>query len=382
MVKITFLPSLAGFALASQYINWSTFKGNGVNLGGWMEQEKSIDPDWWNHHSGGASDEWGLCANLGSQCGPVLEERFASFFTTCDIDLLAQGGVNVFRIPTTYAAWIQLPGSQLYSGNQASYISDIATYAIEEYGMHVVLDLHSLPGGVNGLDIGEAQGHYGWFHNETALDYSMQAVDAVLDFIQTSGHPESYTLAPINEPADVHDFSVFGTPACLTDDGAAWVLKYIHKVLAKVQSTNPQIPVLFQGSFKNEEYWSPNFPADSNLVFDRHTYYFAHRSASAANLTSYFCEDSPSFAGDGKFPVFIGEWDIVAQYNNTHESRKKNLQSGIQVWAKYNSGSAYWNAKYLGQLPVAGEGTNEDYWNYETLIQLGYTDSFDAAVDC
>lgn len=67
----------------------------------------------------------------------------------------------------------------------------------------------------------------------------MQAVDAILDFIQNSGHLESYTIAPINKPTDVHDFSVFGTPDCLTDDGAAWVLKYIKQVLAKVQTVNP-----------------------------------------------------------------------------------------------------------------------------------------------
>ena len=72
----------------------------------------------------------------------------------------------------------------------------------------------------------------------------------------------------------------------------------------------------------------------------------------------------------------------MAQYDNTLESREKNLQSGIQAWEKYNSGSSYWNAKYLRQRPVAGEGTNEDYWNYEMFIQLGYTNNFDAAVDC
>lgn len=29
----------------------------------------------------------------------------------------------------------------------------LATYVIEKYGMHIVLDLHALPGGVNWLEI-------------------------------------------------------------------------------------------------------------------------------------------------------------------------------------------------------------------------------------
>jgi len=74
-------------------------------------------------------------------------------------------------------------------------MKDLATYAIEKYGMHIVLDLHALPGGVNWLEIGEAHGHGDWFYNEQNLELSYQAVGAVLDYIQnTSEHPGSYTL--------------------------------------------------------------------------------------------------------------------------------------------------------------------------------------------
>lgn len=45
MVKLlpTFLLQ-AGFALAAvEYLNWATYIANGVNLGGWLEQESTID---------------------------------------------------------------------------------------------------------------------------------------------------------------------------------------------------------------------------------------------------------------------------------------------------------------------------------------------------
>ncbi|KAL3252978.1 hypothetical protein ABHI18_008093 [Aspergillus niger] len=329
MVKLlpTFLLQ-AGFALAAaEYLNWTTYNANG-----------------------GADDEWGLCLNQGSQCGPILERRYATYITTSDIDTLANAGVNTLRIPTTYAAWVKVPGSQLYSGNQVSFLNNIATYAITRYSMHIIIDVHSLPGGVNGMAFGEATGHYGWFNNQTALDYSLQAIDSVIAYIQNSSNPGSYTIEPINEPVDNKDMSAFGSPEALSDEGAAWVLKYIQAVLDKV------------------EYWSPNFSTSANLVFDVHNYYFAGRGATGQNITTYICADAKNGAGDGKFPVFVGEWSIQAQYNNSFADRDEALNTGLYAFAKDSQGSAYWNAKFSGNATVDGQGTQADYWNYMTWI--------------
>ena len=95
--------------------------------------------------------------------------------------------------------------------------------------MHINLDIHALPGGANGMGFGGAESHIGWFTNNTTLMYSLRAVGAALSFIQTSGPPQSYTLVPINEPVDSQDFSTFGTPAALIENGAAWVRK-LHPV--------------------------------------------------------------------------------------------------------------------------------------------------------
>lgn len=132
------------------YVNWKTFKSNGANLGAWLVQEESLDTGFWEKYGGNATDEWGLCVNLGPQCGPVLEQRYASFITTATIDKLAKAGFSSLRIPTHYAAWIKVPGSELYSGNQVNFLKQISTYAINKYGMHIIVGLHSLPGGVNG----------------------------------------------------------------------------------------------------------------------------------------------------------------------------------------------------------------------------------------
>lgn len=363
---------VSSLASADSFVDWRNFRANGVNLGGWLEQESTIDTAWFNRYSGGATDEWGLCENLGSRCSSVLEHRYSTFITNKDIDILASGGVKILRIPTTYAAWIKLPGSQLYSGKQQEHIQRIATYAIEQYGMHIIVDLHSLPGGINGLDIGEAVGHYGWFHNETALEWSLRAVDAVIDFIQNSGHPQAYTIEPINEPADNEDFSYFGTPAALTEKGAAWLLKYFQKVIERVKKADSRIPVMLQGSFKPETYWSPHFEKNENIVFDLHHYYYQYSNATSANLPTFINKDARESAGDGKFPTFVGEWAIEAGGNNSLALRGKNVNAGISAFAHYTRGSSYWTAKFKNNATVAGEGLKENYWNYEGFIQKGY----------
>ncbi|KAJ5664655.1 hypothetical protein N7462_011468 [Penicillium macrosclerotiorum] len=356
----------------SKYVNWKTFKAYGVNLGGWLVQESTIDTSFWTKYSEGATDEWGLCENLGAQCGPVLENRYATWITLSDVDTMAKSGITLLRIPTTYAAWIHYPGSKLYSGKQVDYLRKIATYAIEKYGMHIILDVHSLPGGINGLTIGEAAGHWNWFHNQTNFDYSMEVVDEVISFIQNSGHPQSFTFEPMNEPADNHDLSVFGTSAALSDSGAAWVLKYINKVLERVAAVNKKIPVMFQGSFKGEKYWSSNFSSSANLVFDVHNYYFEGRNTTSKNVPSYICSDAKQTPGDGKFPTYVGEWSIQVLYNNSFDLRERNLNVGLTAFHKYSHGAAYWTWKFFGNATVDGQGTQADYWNYKYFTNQGY----------
>jgi glucan 1,3-beta-glucosidase len=109
--------------------------------------ETSITPDIWINGGANVTDEWSFCQTVGKErCGPLLDEHYATFITNATIDKLATVDVNTVRIPTTYAAWVDVPGSELYRGNQLKYLREVTDYAISTYGMHVIIDLHSLPG--------------------------------------------------------------------------------------------------------------------------------------------------------------------------------------------------------------------------------------------
>jgi aryl-phospho-beta-D-glucosidase BglC (GH1 family) len=150
----------------TEFEGWSTWRGYGVNLGkliliscivtcvltimrsgGWLVIETSITPDIWINGGANVTDEWTFCQTVGKErCGPLLEEHYATFITNATIDKLATVNVNTVRIPSTYAAWVDVPESELYHGHQLKYLRDVTDYAISTYGMHVIIDLHSLPG--------------------------------------------------------------------------------------------------------------------------------------------------------------------------------------------------------------------------------------------
>ncbi|KAJ5768896.1 hypothetical protein N7520_003455 [Penicillium odoratum] len=365
----TVVASTTATIAAGQYTNWTTYKANGVNLGGWLEMEKVFNQYWWDQYAPNADDEWTFCKTLGVQCGPVLEEHYATYVTTADIDKMASVGVNTLRIPTTYAAWIKFPGSELYHGNQQEWLRKITVYAIEKYNMRVIVGLHSLPGGVNSLDIGEASGHDAWFFNTTNLDYSYQAVDKVLAFFVNTGYPWAFTIAPINEASD--NPSGFASSTTLSASGKAWIVKYMQGVLKRIAKIDKRIPVMLQDCFIGEESWSPYFPAGTNLVIDMHVYYFAASGVYSQWAQGAICGQASVLAGDGKFPVFVGEWALQTLYSNTYANRKELFNTQRYAWSLYVQGGSFWSIKHNSSAAVDGQGTQRDYWSYERLIDAG-----------
>lgn len=356
-----------------KYVDWTSFNATGVNLGGWFVQELTIDTGFWADFAGNKSDEWSVCA-ANKACGTALERRYTTWITTCDIDTLAAAGITLLRIPTNYATWIEVPASQLHHGSQLEHLEKITSYAIQKHGMHIVLDLHSLPGGLNGLDIGERVGGRDWFHNQTALDYSLAAVDRVLDFINHSGHPQHFTLEPANEPSDNPDFSTFGTPATLSAKGSEWVLKYYQAVLDRAHKSNPNLSVMLHDAFQGPDFWSAHFHPSAKIVFDVHRYYFA-RPSTPANVTAIMTADGKELAtAASTFPTYVGEWAVQTSANNSYASRRAVFKHGLATWAESTRGSAYWNVKYSGNGKVEGEGTQAEYWDFQQFMNSGYLD--------
>jgi hypothetical protein len=235
--------------------------------------------------------------------------------------------------------------------------------------MRVVVGLHSLPGGVNSLDIGEKAGNDGWFQNNTNLKYSYDAVDQVLQFFVDTGYPWAFTLSHLNEASD--NPSAFASPNTLTNNGTNWIVKYTRGVLDRIARVDKRIPLMMQDCFLGEEHWSPYFPAKTNLVIDTHVYYFAASGVYSQWANGAICGQASVVGGDGKFPVYIGEWALQTLYSNTFKNRMSLFNTQRYAWSHYASGGSFWNIKHNSSAAVDGQGTQRDYWSYERLIDAG-----------
>ncbi|KAL1597477.1 hypothetical protein SLS59_007508 [Nothophoma quercina] len=339
------------YNIDGQFIDWRTYKSNGVNLGSWLEKEKTHDPIWWDK-VGGAN----------------VSDDFLNFTT---IDYLASVGVNTLRIPMTYASWVKVPGSELHSGNQVQFLDRIVTYAVNRYNMHIIIGLHSLPGGVNSLDIGEAFGHDGWFFNQTNLAYSWDAVDRILDYIKASPLGlNKFSVSPLNEASDTNLVG-FGTTAGLTDEGAAWINTYLQGVLQRIQKVDRRIPLIVQDNFKGTDFWAPYFNTTDTVVISPHVYYFAAAGVYANYVNPAICGQAQFIANQTKFPNFVGEWSLQTRYNNTFAGRELIFNTERYAWNKYLSGGTFWTAVSYSTAVVDGEGTQREYWSYVDLIKQG-----------
>lgn len=281
-----------------------------------------------------------LCKLLGRRCKAVFHSRYASFLNFTTIDDLASVGVNTLRIPTTYAAWVRVPGSELLSGYQVQFMDRIINYAVGKYNMHIIIGLHSLPGGVNSLDIGEALGHDAWFFNQTNLEYSWIAVDRILDYVKASPLGlNKFSISPINEASDTNLVG-FGTAAGLTYEGAAWVSKYLHGVLDRIKEVDSRIPMIVQDCFKGVDFWTSYFDATDNVVMSPHVYYFAAAGVYANFVAPAICGQAQSIATQDKFPNFVGEWSLQTRYNNTFAGREEIFNTQRYAWNRYLSGGS------------------------------------------
>ncbi|KAL2065911.1 hypothetical protein VTL71DRAFT_3581 [Oculimacula yallundae] len=355
---------------ASQFTSWKTFKGNGVNLGGWLAIEKGIDPKFFNDNGASAAvDEDSFCAVLGKiKCALLLEYRYATFFKTSDIDLYASYGVNVLRIPVSY--WAFMPavnGDHYHTGSQLFHMARIANYAISK-GMHIIVDLHGLPGGQNGLDNQGKTGDLNWWNNQTNFDYSMKTVDLATTWILKQPRPEQFTLGLINEPLK-QGFYFFGQ----TLDSVDYLNKYYTAAVSQIRKRTAKVPIMLSDGFAGPQIWEPVWAnSNQNIVIDTHIYFFS-QGTYAYDAPYDACYLAKSYQVSTN-PVFIGEWSIQASKFNSGDVPTRSLfyNSQLAAYLKFLAGGSFWNAKHFGDVIVGTDGTDQsNFWSWEKLAQQG-----------
>lgn len=336
---------------------------------GCLVLEKGIDPSFFNDNgAASAADEDEFCQVLGDiKCGLLLEKRYWSYITKKDIDYYASYGVNLIRVPVGYWAFmLRQKGMHYHTGGQLLAFANIAQYAISK-GMHVIVDLHGLPGGQNGLDNQGKTGQLEWWNNDANFDASIKLVKLATDWIKLQPNSNQFTLSIINEPlpALLH----FGQ----TEESFAYLNKFYNASLTAIRKKTTSLPVMFSDGFSGEQIWEQWWPQTNlNIVWDTHIYFFSG-GAYAYDAPYSACYLAKSYA-KAINPVFIGEWSIQAGTMNHvgDDTRKLFFQTQLQAYMGMLAGGAFWNAKHNGTSVVGDDGSKQpSYWSWSQLASEG-----------
>lgn len=161
-----------------------------------------------------------------------------------------------------------------------------------------------------------------------------------------------------------------------------WLNKYFKACQALLEKKGMTNALMLSDTFAGAAYWAPYWtPGEDNIVFDSRVYYWANGSYSAPDLGRVACAQAA--AAVTSFPVFVGEWDAAATYNNTLAGRAVTYESQAGAWKTWLAGGAFWNIKdadtseltsgsvLTGIITDAGEGLTKDYRGFFNLVDAG-----------
>ena len=142
-------------------------KIKGVNLGNWLVLEKWMSPALF--YGTDAQDEYDLPRMLSKE---VYEARIrvhrSEYISEGDFIRIRAMGLNTVRIPIPYFIF----------GDVAPYIGcieelDKAFSWANRYGLKILIDLHTVPGGQNGFDNGGISGVCKWAQSQEKIAFGM-----------------------------------------------------------------------------------------------------------------------------------------------------------------------------------------------------------------
>lgn len=168
------------------------FMLHGVNLGGWLVLEKWMTPELFRETE--AADETYLCRALGPE---RARERLTTFRDTFiqarDFADIAAKGFDAVRIPVPFFLFEDVgPYIHCYE-----YLDRAFDWA-EQYGLQVLIDLHTVPGGHNGTDNSGTCGVSLWASRSDCVEYTLTVLEKLAK--RYGSRPALWGIEVLNEP--------------------------------------------------------------------------------------------------------------------------------------------------------------------------------------
>ena len=357
----------------------------GTNLGNWLVLEKWMQP--FIFKGPGAEDETWLNRNVPQEkLWPMMKEHRDTYVTEEDFQNIASHGLNTVRIPVPYFIF---GDREPYSGC-IEYLDKAFDWA-GKYGLKVLVDLHTAPGGQNSYDNGGIEGVCKWSQQPDEVEFVLTALERLA--MRYRDREELFGIEVLNEPIS---FSVYMTAPSrkkAADKAEAkgsrhvssrFLKKFYVQAYGRLRKILPEEKVIvFHDGFRLGM-WKDFFVKHhmKNVMIDTHIYIQAMEDVTHIHsfwaYRAFIAYQQHLLKKAQKYtPVFVGEWCVcneLADKKKGHEVIRDEYEDYRKKWYrkaavlqlnawKDTAGFFYWNYQLYRDKEVPMYATRLDSWD-------------------
>lgn len=361
-----------------------------MNLQNWLVLERWIGDSPLSRSK--APDEHDMMYEYGhEELDELLELHRSTYVTRDTFRWLAEQGCNTVRIPIPYYIF----GSEHHK-SCSKYLNSAFQWA-EEFGIGILVELHTTPMGHNGADHCGYTGMCRWHQSEDRVERTLAMLSRVCG--RYAGSPAFWGITPLNEP---------GTKKFVEGLKSKWAghEKYGSRVLLSTAPDRRFLMQFYEDFYRmarpilgndvlivlHDSFYLPAWnkfmtePNYKNVCFDTHRYVaFKVYGDDGTNMGKYMRVLSKmrlEIAEASKYhPVTVGEWSVASKSIEKDVSEMEALPPNWRkAWYRKYSDAQIdaWDESYGGFLTTLRVSNDSDPrrapWSFEKCVENGWID--------
>lgn len=363
-----------------------TEKIRGTNLGNWLVLEKWMEPAMFRGVN--AEDETWLNRRMNRrELAERMRRHRETYITEEDFRRIRAAGLNFVRVPVPYFIF----GDRKPFFGCIEYLDRAFDWA-EKYGIRVLVDLHTTPGGQNGYDNGSIVGVCRWHRNEEEVEYVLRVLERLARHCRD--RKAFFGIEVVNEPISLPVYLSAPTTGKAEDrieaQGSHFVpthfLKdfYVSAYERLRRILKPEQAIVFHDGFRFKP-WKRFFRKHEmrNVYLDTHPYLWAmemfipfHRPWMHDLYLKLVQLRIRSL--QKAIPVLVGEWTICTHWctelpANTKRAvltrrYRRTARAELKTFREA-AGWCYWSWKLLPDGIYRGEERWKEAWDLRKCIE-------------
>lgn len=364
----------------------------GVNLGNWLVLEKWMSPALYEGTT--ARDEYDLPRQLprGEYEARIKTHRL-EYISEGDFVRIRSMGLNTVRIPVPFFIF----------GDVEPYIGcveelDKAFRWAERYGLQILIDLHTVPGGQNGFDNGGISGICTWAQDPDKVEFTLHVLERLAE--RYGSRPGLFGIQPVNEPISEEMWdrlelqkryipadSEMGKKSCGVPKDFLrrfYVDAYRrirrHMAAEKAVVLHDGFELLYWKDFMREEEFQ-------NVWLDTHHYLTTAEAMGCAQaLPDYLAYIKDNCGAQIRemeqyFPVICGEWCLFTSLVSRGRDRISDEEKAgicraladaqLEAW-RGGHGYCFWSYKLLADTVNEPDQAGRDAWDLGRSYDSGW----------